>query len=48
MLTKGEGKRKGRATVPMTDRLRATLEAARPAARSVHVFEYAGRQVGSV
>ena len=43
------GKRlKGRATVPMTEAVRAALEEARPAALTPHVIEYAGKKVGSV
>lgn len=44
----GEKNRKGRALVPMTDRLRAELEEARRAALSPYVIEYAGRAVGDV
>lgn len=40
--------RKGRATVPMTDTLRAALSAAHKAARSDHVIEWAGEPVSSV
>lgn len=47
-LSFGERRRKGRATVPMTDSLREVLEAARPAALTNYVVEYAGRRVLSV
>lgn len=40
--------RKGRATVPMTDTLRAALSAAKEIARSEHVIEWAGEGVSSV
>lgn len=39
---------KGRATVPMTDELRAALSAARPHALSDRVIEFAGKPVASV
>lgn len=39
---------KGRATVPMTDTLRAVLQTAKERARSPYVIEYAGERVGSV
>jgi len=39
---------KGRATVPMTDTLRAVLQTAKEAARSDYVIEYGGQRVGSV
>jgi integrase len=39
---------KGRATVPMTDTLRAALQTAREMARSDYVIEYGGKRVGSV
>lgn len=39
---------KGRATVPMTDTLRAVLQTAKAQARSPYVIEYAGERVGSV
>lgn len=39
---------KGRATVPMTDDLRAALSASRPHARTDRVIEFAGRPVASV
>lgn len=41
----GEKNRKGRALVPMTDRLRTELLLAREAAMSPYVIEYAGRAV---
>jgi integrase len=47
-LSFGERRRKGRAAVPMTDSLREVLEAAKPAALTDHVVEYAGRRVRSV
>lgn len=40
--------RKGRATVPMTNTLRAALSAAKEIARSDHVIEWAGEPVSSV
>jgi len=44
----GENGRKGRATVAMTDRVRAELEAAQEAALTPYVIEYAGRKVGNI
>lgn len=44
----GERNRKGRALVPMTDRLRRELLAAKDAATSAYVVEYAGGPVGSI
>jgi integrase len=41
-------RRKGRATVPMTDDLRARLEEARRGAESEYVVEWAARKVGSI
>lgn len=47
-LSKEEGHRKGRATVPMNKTLRAALETARMAAISDHVIEWGGRPVKSI
>lgn len=47
-LSFGERRRKGRATVPITDSAREALEGARAAALSTTVVEYAGRRVLSV
>lgn len=47
-LRTGEGRRKGRAIVPMTDSLRASLLEARAAAMSTHVVEWAGGPVKSI
>jgi integrase len=44
----GEQRRKGRATVPMTARARAALEAAAAARTSEYVIEWAGGRVGKV
>jgi integrase len=44
----GERRAKGRATVPITGSTREALEAAKPAALSNYVVEYAGRRVLSV
>ncbi len=44
----GEQRRKGRATVPMTDSLRAALEAAHDARTSPYVVEYGGEPIASV
>ncbi len=44
----GEKRQKGRATVPMTDGLRAVLEEARKAAVTDYVVEYGGKRVLSV
>lgn len=47
-LAKGEGRRKGRATVPMTERLARALQEALQARTSDYVVEWGGKQVGSV
>lgn len=47
-LAKGEGRRKGRATVPMTDRLFTALQEAIQARTSEYVVEWGGKQLGSV
>lgn len=47
-LSKGEQRRKGRATVPMTDRLRDALQDAKKTATTDFVIEWAGRQIKSV
>jgi site-specific recombinase XerD len=47
-LAKGEGHRKGRATVPMNNTLRAALETARMGALSDHVIEWGGKPVRSI
>ena len=47
-LRTGEGQRKGRAIVPMNNRLRVTLDQARKAAVSEHVIEWGGRPVKSI
>lgn len=47
-LSKGESRRKGRATVPMTDRLRKALETAHELRTCDHVIEYAGEPVRSI
>ena len=47
-LSKDEGNRKGRATVPMNNTLRAALETARMAALSDHVIEWGGKPVKSI
>lgn len=44
----GEQNRKGRAVVPMNTRAREALTAAREAARTAYVIEYADRPIGSV
>lgn len=44
----GEQRRKGRATVPMTEEARAVLEEAHRTRLSAWVVEYGGRRVGSV
>jgi integrase len=44
----GEGKRKGRATVPMTDTLRAALKEAQKAALTDYVIEWGGENVKSI
>lgn len=47
-LATGESGKKGRATVPMTKRVRKALEEAHKVATTPYVIEYAGRKVGSV
>lgn len=47
-LAKGEGRRKGRATVPITNRLREALERAYEMRESEFVVEWGGRPVKSV
>lgn len=47
-LRKGGGRRKGRATVPMTPTAKILLQDARKAAMTDHVIEYGGKPVGSV
>lgn len=47
-LRTGEGRRKGRAVVPMNPTLRAALTAAKEAALSDHVIEWAGGPVKSI
>lgn len=47
-LYAGEGRRKGRATVPMTRRARRWLEKARKAAETKFVIEWAGDRVRSI
>ena len=47
-LAKGEGRRKGRATVPMTERLSRALQEAAEARTCDYVVEWGGKQVGSV
>lgn len=47
-LSKGEGRRKGRATVPMTDSLRTALEGAYRVRTSDHVIEWGGKPVKSI
>lgn len=47
-LGEGERRRKGRATVPMTDRVRAALIEAAAARTCDHVIEYGGTRVASV
>lgn len=47
-LKKGTGRRKGRATVPMTGFAREALQGAFPAAMTPYVVEYAGGPVKSV
>lgn len=47
-LAKGEGRRKGRATVPMTERLSTALREAQEARTCEYVVEWGGRPVGSV
>lgn len=48
LATEDEHGNKGRALVPMTDSLRAALEAAHKAALTEFVVEYAGRKVRSI
>ena len=48
LATENEHGNKGRATVPMTDALRAALKAAREGATTDYVIEYAGRPVTKV
>lgn len=48
LIALGEGKGKGRATVPMTNTARQALLNARALAVSDYVIEYAGRRVGSI
>jgi integrase len=47
-LGEGELRRKGRATVPMTDRARAALMEAAKARTSRYVIEYGGEKVGKI
>ncbi len=47
-LSRGEGGRKGRATVPMTDSLRKALEGAYRVRTSDHVIEWGGKPVRSI
>lgn len=47
-LATGEGRRKGRATVPMTDRLRSALLTAYSARTSDYVLEWGGKPLSSV
>lgn len=47
-LATGESRRKGRATVPINDRLRAVLEEARTVATTPWVIEWGGKKVGSI
>lgn len=47
-LSKGEGRRKGRATVPMTDSLRAALEAAYGVHTCDHVIEWGGEPIRNI
>lgn len=44
----GEKNRKGRAVVPMTDRLRRALETAQVAAQTPYVIEYGGKPVADI
>lgn len=48
LSTNDIGPKKGRATVPINDTLRAALETAKQAALSPYVVEWAGRRVGSI
>ena len=47
-LSRGEGRRKGRATVKMSSRLMTALLEAQKAATTEYVIEWAGKKVGSV
>lgn len=47
-LSKGEGRRKGRANVPMTDSLRAALETAYKARTCAYVVEWGGKPVKNI
>ena len=47
-LGNGEGRRKGRAVVPMTKALKEHLLEARTAAQTTHVIEYAGGPIKSI
>lgn len=47
-LSKGAGRQKGRATVPIADRLRTALLGAREARTNDHVIEWAGNPVKSM
>jgi integrase len=47
-LGRGEQRRKGRATVPMTDRIRQALWSAAEARTTEWVIEYGGRRVGKI
>jgi integrase len=47
-LGEGERRRKGRATVPMTERARAALAEAAQARTSPHVIEYGGEKVAKI
>lgn len=47
-LGTGEKRRKGRASVPMTDRARVALAEAQKARTCDHVIEYGGSQVGKI
>jgi integrase len=47
-LGEGEKRRKGRATVPMTDRLRAALEEAAASRTCNHVIEYGGKPIAKI
>jgi integrase len=43
-----QARMKGRAVVPMTDSLQASLKEAKPLARTAYVIEYAGERIGRV
>lgn len=47
-LATGEGRRKGRATVPMTDSLRKALEGAYSVRTSAYVIEWGGEPIGNI